>query len=189
MRRRVWTASVALVAVGVLQSGGCAPLSVQVPVDFVLGAGLKSIDLVDGQGETTGTGTFADTDQGTVLGGTVRLDPAAISISNPTATAKGYTTYQLAEVCTGEPLVVTVWVAAFDLVDTVFDDGEQYGPFELTLDADCVPVSVSPSSVTLTPATIALIDGGSFSIGIRAQSPVDGTLVINNLSFNLSVGF
>jgi len=181
-----------IAAVGVLQFGGCGPLSIQLPVDFTLGPALKTIDLVDGQGETTGTGSFSGTDQGTVLGGTVHLDPNAISITNPTTTAKGNVAYQLPDelsaACTGEPLVVTVWVAAADLVDTVFDDGEQYGPFDVTLDEDCTPVSVSPSSVTLTSGTIALIDAGSFSIGIRAQSPVDGTLVINNLSFMLRVG-
>ena len=178
-----------IAAVGVLQFGGCASIIPPIEVDLGLGQ-TGTLELEDGFAESSGTGTAADIPV-SVASGKVQLDPSAISITNPTTTAKGNVAYQLpaelSAACTGEPLVVTVWVAAAELLGTVFDDGEQYGPFEVTLDEGCIPVSVSPSSVTLKSSTIALIEAGSFAIGIRAQSPVDGTLVIDSLSFTLRV--
>ncbi|UCE58904.1 MAG: hypothetical protein JSU63_15860 [Phycisphaerales bacterium] len=193
MRKRTWLTLASLVMVAVLQTSGCSSIIPPIPVTIGLGSTLGTIDVVDGTGETQGTATFDTSSVPGVSGGTIELDPSVISIqpASGDGAGKASVAYQLpadlAAACSGEPLLITVWIGTTEQVDTVFDDGEQYGPFEVTLDEDCVPVSVSPTSVTLSSTTVALFESGNISLGIRAESPVDGTIVINNLNFTIRI--
>ena len=74
-----------------------------------------------------------------------------------------------------------------DLVDTVCDVGEQYGPFEVVLDENLEPVSVSPSRDLLTRNTLNLINEGEFSLCIEVVSPVEGIVEIESFAFNLGL--
>jgi hypothetical protein len=84
-------------------------------------------------------------------------------------------------------LEITAWIASADLLDTVCDVGEQYGPYEVTLDANYVPIAVQPATITLTQTTLDLLNGGEFSLCVQVVSPVSGTVRIESFTFNLGL--
>lgn len=74
---------------------------------------------------------------------------------------------------------VTVRIAGSDELESVCDNGEEYGPFEVVFDAEFNVVSIDPSTVTLSDDTVALINSGGFSLCIDVESTDGGTVTIN----------
>ena len=188
MRTKLTPLLIALAIVVVGTSVGCQRVTTtggsgQVTADFELGEGLRSFVVVAGEPtENFGTGTFTIAG-GEVTAGVLVLDPASVIVT-PTAGGpeKLQTTLQ-----DGEELVITVWIDAPENLNTVCDDGgEQYGPFNVVLDEDYVPVSIEPAEVTLSDATVDLINAGEFAICIRVLSTITGTVEITALTFELS---
>ena len=190
MRTKLTPLLIALAIVVVGTIAGCPGVvtstgggSGQVTADFELGEGLRSFQVQAGQpAENFGRGTF-DITGGAITSGTVALDPASVVVTPANAGPdKAQLTMQA-----GEELVITVWIDAPENVDTVCDGGgEQYGPFNVVLDEDYVPVSIDPDEVTLSEATVELINAGEFAICIRVVSPIDGTVEITALTFTIS---
>lgn len=159
----------------------CQPI--QITTDFNLGAGLKTFDVQAGVPvEKSGTGSIGDTPVD-VGSGTIQLQTSAITFT-PSNAGEPKGTVNLQD---NMVLEVTVWVSDVEAVETVCQTGDQYGPFEVTLDENYVPVSVDPSQVTLTQNTIRLLNEGEFSFCIRALSPIDGTVVIDSLRFTVGL--
>lgn len=179
MRAKLWTL-VALVAVVGWQSGGCGPSLITIPVDVGLGSA-STFSVQANTPEQKSFQTTFDTGGLQIGGGSIALDPDVITV-NPTQSAKTASVLQdqLA-------LEITVRVDDFDSVATVCDTGEQYGPFTVALDSNYVPVSVDPPTVTLSQATIDLLNSGQLSLCVDIVSPVDGTVIIGSLTFNVSL--
>ena len=133
-----------------------------VTADFELGEGLDEFQMEAGEpSENRGTGTF-DISGLTVKSGTVQLDPDAVTVT-PADAGPEKAGVSMADGGAFN-LTVTVWIAAVDELTTVCGGGEQYGPFEIALDGNYVPVSIEPSEVTLTQTTADLINAGEISI-------------------------
>lgn len=166
-------------AAGVPAAGG-GGVTPSFTAEFDLTGGLGTFEVQVGvPAENRGTGNFT-IQGGTITSGWVELDPSVIVVTPAVGPNKADVAMQAAET-----LIVTVGIAPPDQIDTVCDTGEQYGPFTVVLDQNYVPVSISPSSVTLSQNTIDLINAGQFAICLRVESPVDGTVTIQNLTFNL----
>ena len=122
-----------------------------------------------------------DLEDGEIAGGTVELDLNAITV---TAQADGNGNKSIAAQAM-DPLEITFWVGPSADVNTVCEDGEQYGPFEIQLDENYQPVSVTPSTVTLTEGTLALLGEQQIALCMRVVSPVSGTVRIEQLILTL----
>lgn len=166
------------------QLAGCNREPIQIATEFQLDETLGVFEVEAGvPSSKRGTGLLPDT-QLTIGSGSLEIDPSVITITpaDPGGN-KGLVNLQQADI----PLIVTVWIASVDLVDTVCDVGEQYGPFEVALDENFDPLSVSPPKVLLTRNTLSLINEGEFSLCIEVVSPVDGTVEIESFAFNLGL--
>ncbi len=173
---------VGAVTVATWQLSGCS-LAPLIPIDVPLSASLAEFSVQGGAAaKSSGTASF-ETGGISVGRGTIELDPSVITVTPANgAGSKGRLNYQ--ETST---LTITVWIAPIDDADTVCDTGEQYGPFDVTLDENYVPVSISPSSVTLSQTTLDLLNAGQFSLCIEVASPIDGTVTIASLTLNLGL--
>ena len=186
MPRKIWAIVFGAVVLAAWQLPGCAGLGSLIPlqtVAFDLGSGLGEFEVQAGQpARKTGTGAFELPDI-TLGRGTVELDPDVITVTPAdSGGAKGTVNLQQTSI-----LEVTVWIASTDEVETVCETGEQYGPYEVTLDENYVPISIDPPTVTLTQNTLDLLNAGEFSLCIQVVSPVDGTVTIESLTFNLGL--
>ncbi len=165
---------------GGVGSGGGGGSPVAVPLDLSQSGGLGTFEVQAGvPAANRGTGRFFLSDL-TAGSGSLRLDPAAVTVT-PNGPQE-----DLSAVQSGASLVITVRVDAIERQNTVCSEGDPYGPFHVTLDANNVPVSVSPRSVALSESTIGLVNAASFSLCIRVESPIDATVEIARLNFNLN---
>jgi len=187
MRGKTWATVFGVVILAVWQLPGCAGgLGSLIPlqtVDFDLVSGLGEFEVQAGQpARKTGAGAFELPDI-TLGRGTIELDPDVITvIPADSGGAKGAVNLQQTST-----LEVRVWIAPAAEVETVCETGEQYGPYEVTLDENYVPISIDPSSVTLTQNTLDLLNVGEFALCIQVVSPIDGTVTIESLTFNLGL--
>ncbi len=171
----------------VLPLAGCPQLTR--PVEFQLGEGLGVFAVAANTPTRQSRLVTLDTGGITLGSGSLEIVPSEISIV-VTEGGGGKLQVRLHEAS----LTVTAWVAPADELATVFETGDEYGPYTVTIfDDDLIPgedfevVSVSPSTINLTAATIDLLNGGEFSLGLEVVSPVDGTVTIASLTFNLGL--
>jgi len=155
------------------------PLEVTIP--FNLGPGLGEFEVQAGQPiSLRGQGMFSLEDA-TIGSGRIELNPEDITITPTDNTGgKGITNLQ-----GGATVEVIVWIDDADAVETVCTTGEQYGPYVVTLDENLVPVSVEPSEVNITAATLALLNAGEFTLCIQVTSSIDATVRIARLGFTV----
>jgi len=196
-----------------LQSGGCNVLPT-VAVDVPLTGGSGTFDVQAGV-PTQKSGNFAFNPGSVSVGrGSLSIGADAVSVT-PTGNGGGkilQTTQQAVSctdacstagvdggtcsaVCGSSQLSITVRIAATDNADRVCEDGtpdseiprETYGPYLLQLDANGNVESVTPSSVTFGSLTVSLLNAGEFSVCIDVISPIDASLQIDNLIFNVGL--
>jgi hypothetical protein len=173
-----------LVIAGVLPIAGCGGAGTPgaQSVDFPLGAGLGQFTVeAELPIARRGTGEF-NTGGFTVGTGEIVIGIDGITVTPDENTGDKAAVRQQGELTLG----ITVWLAGVDLLETVCDVGEQYGPYTVTLDADYTPTAIDPPTITLTQATIDLLNTGEFSVCIGVLSPVNGTVTIESFTFNLS---
>jgi len=181
MKRTVITTIGAAGLVSISTFGGCANIIPLQAVPIPLGDSLTQFQVSAGvPNDQSGTANF--TSPVTLGRGNLELDQGAISFT-PSANGKR----RLAAQDATTTIIVTVWIGDLGSADTVFDNGDPYGPFNVTFNADFSSVTIDPPTATLTPRTIDLLNSGMLSIGIRVESPVDGTLAIDSLTFNVSL--
>jgi hypothetical protein len=172
-----------LICAGLVFLGGCPNVIPEQAVEVALGNELGSFD-VPANSPVRKSGIIRLDTGGINLGrGSLEIAPDVIEFT-PAEQTGGKHQVTLQATNTFE---VTIWVASADQVEMVFDVGDEYGPFEVTLNDANEPVAVNPSRVTLSGGTIDLIESGEFSIGIEAVSTVDGSITIASLTFNLGL--
>jgi len=163
-------------------AGGCPQRLFTVTQDFPLDDAL-AVFAVQANTPVQNRGTITITgDSAQVASAVLSIKPANIVVDTG-GPGKGMVNAQDGT----NVIVVQAAIADAAGVETVCDDGEQYGPFEVTLDANFQPVSVSPSSITLSQQTVSLLNSGAFSICLEVTSPVDGTITIQALTFELGL--
>ena len=178
---------IGLLLIGVWQVGGCTGgLGALLPeraIDFDLGSELGEFE-VQGGAPVEKTGRLQFETGGVRIGrGSLEIDPGVVTLEvADTADNKGRVALQA-----NENLAITVWIASAAELDDVFDVGDQYGPYELTLDENAIPIAISPATVSLTQGTLDLLNDGEFSIGLRIESPIDGIVTIESLTFNVGL--
>ena len=205
MRSKSGMILASLTVVGLLNISGCTPLTFPIPFDL-LGANLGTFDVQAGDPvRVSGSLNFDNTTGIEVGGGNLEISPDAISIT-PTQTGSGKyaaTAQEVAtcldacnlagvdaatcsDVCENNQLRVTVWVGTADAIAEACANGDEY-VFDVTLDdnGQATFVSVSPSE--MTQATIDLFNSGAFGICIEVISPIDGTILIDTLTANVSL--
>lgn len=158
---------------------GCQQI-VRIPVEVPLNGGGGTFDVVAGGQpvQTVGGGTLPAA-AANVGSGTMRIKPENVSFT-PAGPAKGLVNLQA-----GSTITVTASVAGAEAVSTVCDSPvDTYPPFTITLDADSNVISISPDSITLESSTIDILNTGSFSFCLTAESgTLSGTLTVDALSF------
>ncbi|MFQ5491543.1 MAG: hypothetical protein ACE5GE_12550, partial [Phycisphaerae bacterium] len=127
--------SLAFLGACTVPTGGGGTGQIVADFEFNDGQGLE-FDVVAGQDSDIAVRNGSFTLQGpggnpvTVGGGSIQLQPEAVSVTVNGSTEKAALTFQA-----GEPLNVTVWVAPPGGADADFcASGDQYGPFTVALD-------------------------------------------------------
>jgi hypothetical protein len=142
-----------------------------------------------------------------ITGGSFNIDPTAITVnaSGPgkrlvaaqgtgnvqtcldTCAGAGVDTATCNQVCQEGDLVVTAWVGTVAAIEADCQSGEEY-QFEVTLNANLVPTSVSatPSSISSTTRDLLESEEG-FGLCLEVISPVDGEIIVDELSFRVQL--
>ncbi len=151
----------------------------QAVVTITLGTEDKSFLVQDGASARHTLTVSPDLPDGTITGGSLSIDPAAISVKR-TEAAKLLPAQQSISM-----IVISVWLAPpADLGDSTCEAGEEYGPFSVTLDQNDNVINIEPRSSPLTDATIGLLT--EFVLCIEVQAPgINATIDIATLSLVL----
>lgn len=205
MRNKFGMIFASLTVVGMLQVGGCSPLTFPISFDLV-GANLGTFGVQAGEPETvSGALTFDNTTGIEVGSGDLEISPESISITpTPTGSGKFAPTAQevnncldacnlagvdaavCSDVCENNQLRVTVWIGTSDAIAAGCENGDEY-VFDVTLDDNGQATSVSVTPAQMTQATIDLFNSGAFGICVEVISPIDGTIVIDTLTANVGL--
>lgn len=174
---------------GELGTGGAALASGEIEID-ISGISVTPRDPAEAKGvlkkvvELAGDeATKRRSDEGLGKSGrSERMPSASVGVPSAFQTRAKTPTSQQAD----SVLEITIWIAEAALYDTVCDDGTRYGPYRVTLDADYAPTAIDPPTISLTDATINVLNTGEFSLCIGMLSPITGTIEIESLTFHLA---
>jgi hypothetical protein len=162
---------------------GCQQI-LRIPVEIPLNGGGGTFDVVAGGQpvQTVGGGTLPAA-AANVGSGTMRIKSENVSFT-PAGPAKGLVNFQI-----GSTITVMASIAGAEAVNTVCANPvDTYGPYTITLDADSNITSITPGEITLQSSTIDILNTGSFSFCLTAESEtLSGTLTIDALSFNVGL--
>ncbi len=178
-----------LAIIGGVQIVGCQSLIPLIAIPVSLTGSLANIELIAGEQSTTcGSVNFA-TESGFTIGrGTFEIDANSLSFASIETIPAGDGSDEMpANQAVENSITLTAFVAAAGLQDTATEVGDPYGPYTILLDDNFQPVSVSPSSITLTQDTIDLLNGGSLSLCLQIESTVSGSLAISSFTLNLGL--
>lgn len=165
---------------GLLPVAGCQP--VRFPATVALDPSIGLLVVQAGVPSTkSGLVTFNNTSGITIGSGALSLNASAITV-----TAAGPGKF-LAFQATTTTLTITARIAPPSERETVCETGETYGPFTVALAPGFVPVSVEPANFTITQSTIDLLNAGGFSLCLEVVSPIDGTVTIQSMAFDLGL--
>lgn len=185
MRQSYRRLVVAMAAIPMLHFGGCRDNPFQVTVPFDLGGSLGTFEVAAGE-PTQNAGTGDLTGSGITIGsGAMKIEAEDVSfVPADSGSGKGTQAHQDG----GATIVVSGGIAAGADIDTVCDAPvDEYGPYTIVLNEDFEVVSITPDEITLEESTIALLNAGQISICLTVESDVDGTLTIDQLTFDLGL--
>lgn len=77
------------------------------------------------------------------------------------------------------------YVARLEDYQTVCETGEEYGPFEVTVNASSQLSTVDPPSADATQTSMDIINIGRYSFCVKVVSPVDALVDLNRVEFNI----
>lgn len=159
---------------------GCPGLTlVSVPVE--LPEELSTFQLLSGQtGEHSGVITLTDVPF-TAGSGFLALDEDRLSIAPAAGPGKSAVMQHA-----GSTIQVNIRLAPAADVDTVCDTGELYGQFTVDFDTFLELESITPELVSLTHATISLMNEGTMSVCVSTFPEFNGQVVIGGLTFLLA---
>jgi hypothetical protein len=139
-----------------------------------------------------------------ITGGSFNIDPSAITV-NASGPGKrlvaaqtvqdcqdvcdfaGVDTATCNQVCQEGDLIVTAWVGTVAAITADCKSGEDYR-FEVTLNVDLVATGVSATPSSISSTTRALLDSeDGFGLCLEVISPVDGEVIIDELSFRVQL--
>ena len=183
MKRKLVALSGLAVMVAVWQVSGCASLIP--PQTFPFNLGTSGIFQAEPGVAKQNVLTVTDFDTAgfAIVSGSMSIDPSTITITpDADQTAKGTVSLQ------ARTFTIEVQLGAPGTEETVCADGEQFGPFEVTLDEDFNVVSITPPSVTFSENAVGLLNGGSFVLCITVEADFNGTIDIDQLVFTVRVG-
>lgn len=182
MRRKsqFWATASILTLAGVI--GGCPPI--RVPVDLNLNGAVGAEFAVQADLSLQRTfGLTFDNQSGITIGqGTFEIEAKNIAvIINPEGPGKGTVGFQASD----NSITVTARVAAAGQESSVCTSDDEYGPFTVELSAENVPVSVSPSSITLSENTVTVLNSGVLTLCLEVLAPFNGMVTIHTLTLNV----
>ena len=174
--------------------GGCGTGVIQIPVSIPLGSA-GELDVEAGTPRTR-VGTFTTGDIPIEIGsGSLRIDPSAITYdqteakvaqSAPTCaeacSAANVDAASCNAVCSLGQIEATLWIGMSDEVDTVCETGDQYGPYNATLDENGEVTSVDPGSLTFGEKTLEAFNAGGGSFCITVIAPYDGLVILDTIA-------
>lgn len=196
-----------IVLAGMVQVGGCASILPAIPIPLDLGlAGVDQFDVQAGTPTTLKADFSGDPFELQARRGTIEIDPSAIVIMsanggggklrnvNQQATnvcvdaclSAGVDADTCTAVCDGNELKISIWIGTTAEIVAACENGDRYD-FDVTLSDGGVPTSVTTTPSSLTLKSIALINEGNFSICIQVISPIDGTVLIDEVVLNVGL--
>ncbi len=205
MRSKFGMILASLTVVGMLQVGGCTPVTFPILFDLV-GVNLGTFDVTAGDPERVSGGLTFDNTTGIEIGsGNLEISPESISVTPaqtgsgkfaPTAqeigtcldacNLAGVDAATCSDVCENNELRVTVWIGTTEAIAEDCENGDAY-VFDVTLDDSGQATSVSVSPSQMTQDTIDLFNSGTFGVCVEVISPIDGTIVIDTLTANVGL--
>ena len=86
--------------------------------------------------------------------------------------------------CLGDvnTLEITGWIGSPNELDTLFETGDRYGTYRVTINEAGQGVSVTPSTITLTEKTIGLLNAGNFAFGFEVVYGEDAIITIGSFT-------
>ena len=122
---------------------------------------------------------------------TLRMDlqahVSAVSITVPGVTAS--IPFPLDSIKTAQAAVdggqLFLRVGSAEQVDTVCEEGEVYGPFNITLADNFQPESVSPAEANATQQTLDVINTGSYSVCVQIMPSITAIADLNSLMVDM----
>ena len=190
-----------------LQIAGCAQILPTIPITLDLGdAGIAEFDVLAGVPEQAKANFEGDAPGIQAGRGTIEIDPASIQLvpaeggggkirpANQQAIedcmdaclVAGVDEATCTDVCDENMLRVTVSVGTAAEIEADCANGDVY-EFDVELNDEGVPTSVTATPGTLTQDTIDLVNSGTFSICVEVISPIDGTVLIDEVVLNLGL--
>lgn len=183
---------------------GCAPITIPVPVSLT-NAGVGEFDVTAGV-PTNLKANFSFSLERSGGSGRLSIDPANVSIQAANTTGGKVTALNLQEqnacseacggagvetdicdqVCVEGQLRITVNLGSQAAITADCAAGDTY-VFDVVLDANGNATSISVSPDSMTQETIDLLNSGSFGACVEVLSPVDGTVIVDSLTFNVGL--
>jgi len=204
MRRMITICTIAIATTSLSLVPGCAPITIPVPVSLT-NAGVGSFDVTAGTPLSAKANfTFALDQRGG--SGRLSIDPADISV-NPANTGgakvlplnlqeqnacadacatAGVDATICNQVCVEGDLRVTINLGTQAAIGEDCTAGDEY-VFDVTLDENGNATSVAVSPASMTQQTIDLLNTGMFGACVEVISPIDGTVIVDTLTFNVGL--
>ncbi|MEK6798649.1 MAG: hypothetical protein AABZ12_06780 [Planctomycetota bacterium] len=205
MTRNVRTLTLLSLTFVLFQLPGCSKSAIQIPVPISLAnTGLNEFDVAAGvPKELSGAFSFdAPLKIGSgsleIAADSIRIEPSNNGQGKRPATQQviadcadacagaGVDSATCDSVCSQNVLHVHVWIGDADAITANCEDGDEY-MFLVQLDDGGVPTSISASPSSLNAATILRLNNGEFGACISIISPIDGTVFIDDLIFNVGL--
>ena len=186
MRRRTLLTIAAAALPAAWLFGGCASIIPEIEFPLPLAGSLGTFQVEAGvPTRNAGTATF-DTSGLTVQGGSLKIN--LISISVTAASAKT----DVALTTAAGMLEIVVRIDNVNASATVCESGERYPEtdgeyFVVTLDEDNIPLSVTPSEVTLRDNAVEALNAGQASICVEVTSSIDGSVSISSMTLGIQL--
>lgn len=167
-----------------VSTSGCTSLIPPQTIAFELneGAGLVFPVTACEPIERTVTLTF-DSAGLNITSGTFELKPEDITL-NVDVEQPGKSAVAGQNTC---DLTVEGRVAATGQEADVCTSTDDYGPYVVTLDDDFMITGIDPATITLSEATISVLDTGTVTVCLEVTAPFSGTVTISALTFNVNL--
>jgi hypothetical protein len=183
---------------------GCAPITIPVPVSLT-DAGVGEFEVQAGVPKNA-RANFSFTLGRSGGSGSLSIDPANVSVQTANTTGGKVSALTLqeqnvclnaclladvdaatcGEVCTDGELRVTIYIGTQEGIQADCEAGDMF-VFEVELDADGNATSILVTPDSVSQDLLDLLNTGSFGACVEVISPVDGTVRVDSLTFNVGL--
>lgn len=162
-------------------NGITIPVTIEQPLGVGGAAGLQFAVQPDVT-QTVVTTFPVNTEGRQIVGGTFELKPEAITIQADNVGKQAQTLQG-----TGGTITVVGRVALPGMEDDVCNSTDEYPPYVVTFDAGFQITAVNPSTITLSPNTVAAINSGSVTLCLEVTAPFSGVVTVSTLTVNVLI--